>query len=84
VTSRDLMWQMASDFGRVVERHGAGRRGWVIDLGRAAVPRYLTSARGAKLESREMAQAILDGIRVKIARGRSGLEGPGRLELGGS
>jgi integrase len=62
------MWQMASNFGRVVERPGR-RSTWCIDLGRAARPRYLYTARGAKFESREMAQAVLDAIRVKIAKG---------------
>jgi integrase len=61
-------------FGRVVPRHGQGRNGktrtgWVIDLGRYVTPRYLTSARGARFETRETAEAILAAIRVKIARG---------------
>jgi integrase len=60
---------MASKFGRVVSRHGQGRHGWCVDFGRSVRPRYLTSARGARFESREMAQAILDAIRVKIAKG---------------
>jgi len=60
---------MASKFGRVVRRHGKARSGWCIDFGRAVRPRYLTTARGARFESEAMAQAVLDAIRVKRARG---------------
>jgi integrase len=59
---------MARDFGRVRARRG-GKNGWEIDLGRGITPRFLYSARGARFESEKMAQAILDAIRVRIARG---------------
>ena len=61
---------MARDFGRVRARRG-GKNGWEIDLGRGITPRFLYSARGARFESEKMAQAILDAIRVRIARGAS-------------
>jgi len=61
-------WDMARDFGRVRPRRG-GKNGWEIDLGRGITPRFLYSARGAHFESEEMAQAILDAIRVRMARG---------------
>ena len=61
-------WKMARDFGRVRRRRG-GKNAWEIDLGRGITPRFLYSARGARFESEEMAQAILDAIRVRIARG---------------
>ncbi len=60
---------MARNFGRVICHPGGGRSGWAIDFGRGAKPRYLYSARGARLESREMAESILEAIRVAIARG---------------
>lgn len=61
---------MARGFGKVRARRG-GKRGWEIDLGRSVNPRFLYTARGAAFENREMAQAVLDAIRVKIARGAS-------------
>jgi hypothetical protein len=60
---------MARNFGRVICHPGGGRSGWAIDFGRGAKPRYLYSARGARLESREMAESVLEAIRVAIARG---------------
>jgi hypothetical protein len=59
---------MARDFGRVRRRRG-GKNAWEIDLGRGITPRFLYSARGARFESEEMARAVLDAIRVRIARG---------------
>jgi len=59
---------MARDFGRLRARRG-GKNRWEIDLGRGIAPRFLYSARGARFESEKMAQAILDAIRVRIARG---------------
>jgi hypothetical protein len=56
-------------FGRVIPQPGRGRSGWCIDLGRRARPRYLFSARGARFTTRETAQAVLDAIRVAVARG---------------
>ena len=66
--SGGIDWNMARDFGRVRARRG-GKNGWEIDLGRGITPRFLYSARGARFESEKMAQAILDAIRVRIARG---------------
>jgi integrase len=59
---------MARDFGRVRPRRG-GKNAWEIDLGRGIAPRFLYSARGARFESEDMARAVLDAIRVRIARG---------------
>src|SRR5262245_28260033 len=71
-----MAWHMGASFGRVLPRHGKGRKGaartgWVIDFGPPVIPRYLTSARGARFESEAMSQAVLDAIRVAIARGKS-------------
>ena len=63
-----MNWTMAATFGHVRRRRG-NKRGWEIDLGRSTTPRFLYTARGAHLESSKMAEAILDAIRVRIARG---------------
>ena len=61
-------WDMARDFGRVRPRRG-GKSGFEIDLGRGITPRFLYTARGARFETEEMADAVLTAIRMHIARG---------------
>src|SRR5262245_38129577 len=58
------MWQVASNFGRVVERHGAGRRGGVIDLGRAARSPGTSRARAAPSSSPGRGPGLLDALVV--------------------
>lgn len=60
-----MNWAMAESFGKIVKRGS----GYAIDCGRRAVPRYLYTARKAKLDKLETAQAILTAIRVDIANG---------------
>lgn len=59
---------MAFRLGRVRPRRGS-KRGWEIDFGRSATPRFLYSLRGIPFESREFAEKALHAIQLKVAQG---------------
>ena len=56
--------------GNVVGYGDHGTR-FKIDFGRRWKPRYLYSFRGARFESREMAEAILAHVHMEVAKGRA-------------
>ena len=56
--------------GKVVE-YGDHSPRYKIDFGRRWAPRYLYSFRGARFESREMAEAILAHVHMEVSKGRA-------------
>ncbi len=54
--------------GAVRERAGAGGKRFYLDFGRRA-PR-LFSFQGVRFQSREMAEGLLRGIELEVAKGR--------------
>jgi site-specific recombinase XerC len=62
---------VARELGRVRRRHGRGRRGWEIDLGKKTRPRFLYSNRGMRFASEDAARATLDAIRDRYAKGET-------------